>query len=138
MGKYTENLTTAFSEEQNRRIEKRVNKGGYSSKAEYVRSMIEAGESDITALDPRTSNTDTDTHANHETAEAAAKALSDSALIDQLDQGEANRQGFEESIQELRQAFENTLVDRLGELANDPSSPVQNDNRGNYYLEEDA
>lgn len=138
MGKYTENLTTAFSEEQYRRIEKRVNKGGYSSKSEYVRSMIEAGESDITALDPRTSDTDTDIHANHETAEAAAKALSDSALIDQLDQGEANRQGFEESIQELRQAFENTLVDRLGELANDPSSPVQNDNRGNYYLEEDA
>ena len=98
--------------------------------------MIEAGQSNVAALDPRTSDTDTDTHATHETAEAAAKALSDSALIDQLDQGEANKQGFEESIQELRQAFENTLVDRLGELSNDPSSPVQNDNRGSYYLEE--
>lgn len=138
MGKYTERVSTTFSEEQYRRIEKRANEGGYSSKAEYVRSMVEAGESDISALDPRTSDTDTDTHANHKTAEAAAKALSDSALIDQLDQGEANKQGYEESIQELRQAFENTLIDRLGELSSDPSSPVQNDNRGSYYLEEDA
>lgn len=138
MSKYTERLNTLFSEEQYRRMEKAVNEGGYSSKAGYVRSMVEAGESNVAALDPRTSDTDTDTHANHETAEAAAKALSDTALINQLDQGESNKQGFEESIQSLRQAFENTLVDRLGELSNDPSSPVQDDNRGNYYLEEDA
>jgi Arc/MetJ-type ribon-helix-helix transcriptional regulator len=138
MSKYTESLSTLFSEEQYRRIKKRADEGGYSSKSDYVRSMIEAGESNVAALDPRTSDTDTDTHANHDTAEAAAKALSDSALINQLDQGESNKQGFEESIQSLRQAFENTLVDRLGELSNDPSSPVQDDNRGNYYLEEDA
>ena len=136
MSKYPERFTMALSEEQHRRTKKRVDEGGYSSKSDYVRSMIEAGESNVAALDPRTSDTDTDTHANHETAEAAAKALSDSALIDQLSEGESNKQGFEESIQELRQAFENTLVDRLGELSNDPNSPVQDDNRGNYYLEE--
>jgi len=117
-------------------MEKAVNEDGYGSKSDYMRSMIEAGESNVAALDPRTNDTDTDTHANHDTAEAAAKALSNSALIDQLDQGESNKQGFEESIQSLRQAFENTLVDRLGELSDDPSSPVQDDNRGNYYLED--
>jgi len=138
MSKYTEQLHSKLSEEQYRRMEKRVDEDGYGSKSEYVRSMIEAGESNVAALDPRTSDTDTDTHANHDTAEAAAKSLSDSTLIDQLDQGETNKQGFEESIQSLRQAFENTLVERLGELSNDPSSPVQDDNRGNYYLEEDA
>jgi len=136
MSKYTERFNILLSEEQDRRMEKAVNEDGYSSKSDYVRSMIEAGESNVAALDPRTSDTDTDTYANHDTAEAAAKALSDSALIDQLDQGETNKQGFEESIQSLRQAFENTLVDRLGELSNDPSSPVQDDNRGNYYLED--
>jgi Arc/MetJ-type ribon-helix-helix transcriptional regulator len=136
MRKYTERLGTMYTKEQYRRIEKAENEGGYSSKSEYVRSMVAAGESNVAALDPRTSDTDTDTHANHETAEAAAKALSDAALIDQLDQGEPNKQGFEESIQLLRQEFENTLVDRLGELSNDPSSPVQDDNRGNYYLED--
>jgi len=136
MSIYTEQLHINVTEEQYRRAEKAVDKDGFSSKAEYVRSMIEAGESDVAALDPRTSDTDTDTHANHETAEAAAKALSDTALIDQLRHGESNKQGFEESIQSLRQAFENTLVDRLGELSNDPNSPVQDDNRGNYYLEE--
>ncbi|WP_133305168.1 hypothetical protein [Halonotius pteroides] len=136
MAKYTEPCNITVSEEQDRRIERAVNEDGYSSKADYVRSMLEAGESNVAALDPRTSDTDTDTHANHDTAEAAAKALSDSALIDQLDQGEANKQGFEKSIQSLRQAFENTLVDRLGELSNNPTSPVQDDNRGNYYLED--
>lgn len=138
MAKYTEQLGTKYTKEQYRRIEKAKNEGGYASRSEYVRSMLEAGESNVAALDPRTSDTDTDIHADHETAEAAAKALSDAALIDQLDQGESNKQGFEESIQLLRQEFENTLVDRLGELSNDPSSPVQDDNRGNYYLEEDA
>ena len=135
MSKYTEQFAMMVSEEQHRRIEKGVDEDGYDSKSDYVRSMIEAGESNVAALDPRTSDTDTDTHANHETAEAAAKALSDSTLIGQLGRGESNKQGFEESIQSLRQAFENTLVDRLGELSNDSSSPVQDDNRGNYYLE---
>lgn len=136
MGRYTESHNTKFTEEQYRRIEKAVNGDGYSSKSDYVRSMIKAGESNVAALDPRTSDTDKGTHATHETAEAAAKALSDATLIDQLEQGESNKQGFEESIQLLRQEFENTLIDRLGELADDPSSPVQDDNRGNYYLED--
>lgn len=136
MSKYTEQLNMKISEEKYRRIEKAVDEDGYSSKSDYVRSMVEAGESNVAALDPRTSDTDTDTHANHETAEAAAEALSDSALIDQLDQGESNKKGYEESIQQLRHKFQNTLIDRLGELADDPSSPVQNDNKGSYYLEE--
>ena len=135
MAKYTERIGTYYTKEQYRRIEKKVDEDGYASKSEYVRSMVEAGESNVAALDPRTSETE-DTHANYETAEAAAKALSDAVLIDQLDQGESNKQRFEESIQVLRQQFENTLVDRLGELSNDPSSPVQDDNRGNYYLED--
>lgn len=136
MANYTEEIPTRYTKEQYRRIIKAVNEDGYASRSEYVRSMVEAGESNVAALDPRTSDTDTDTHANHETAEAAAKALSDAALIDQLDQGESNKQGFEESIQLLQQEFEDTLVDRLGELSKDPSSPVQDDNRGNYYLED--
>lgn len=135
MGKYTETLGTSYTEEQIQRIEKAVEEGEYNSKAEYVRSMIEAGESNIASLDPRTSDTDTSTHANHDSAEEAAAALSDAVVIDQLERSESNKQGFEESVQLLRQEFENTLADRLGELSNDPSSPVQDDNRGNYYLE---
>lgn len=135
MGKHTDTLTTSFSEEQLQRIEKAAEERGYASKADYVRSMLEAGESNIAALDPRTTDTNTSTHANHDSAEEAAAALSDTVLIGQLDQGESNKQGFDESIQLLRQEFENTLVDRLGELSDDPSSPVQDDNRGNYYLE---
>ncbi|WP_050034024.1 hypothetical protein [Halorubrum halophilum] len=135
MGKYTEPLTTVYSEEQNQQIEKAVEESEYASKSDYIRSMLEAGESNIAALDPRTTDTNTSTHANHDSAEEAAAALSDAVLIGQLDQGESNKQGFDESIQLLRQEFENTLVDRLGELSDDPSSPVQDDNRGNYYLE---
>lgn len=123
------------SEEQYQQLEKAVEERGYASKADYVRSMVEAGESNIAALDPRTTDANTSTHANHDSAEEAAAALSDAVLIGQLDQGESNKQGFDESIQLLRQEFENTLVDRLGELSDDPSSPVQDDNRGNYYLE---
>jgi len=135
MAKYTEQLGVKYSEEQTQRMEKAVEERGYASRADYVRSMMEAGESNIAALDPRTTDTDASTHVNHHSAEEAAAALSDAVIIDQLDQSESNKQGFDESIQLLRQEFENTLVDRLGELSDDPSSPVQDDNRGNYYLE---
>jgi len=138
MGEYTETVPTNFTEEQMQRIEKAVEKGGYSSRADYIRSMLEAGESNIAALDPRTSDTDSPTHVNHDSAKETAAALSDAVLIDQLERGESNKQGFEESIQKLRQEFENTLAARLGELSNDPSSPVQDDNRGSYYLEEES
>jgi len=135
MAKYTKQLGTKLTEEQYQRIEKAVEEGEYASKAEYMRSMMEAGESNIAALDPRTSNTDASTHADHDSAEEAAAALSDAVIIDQLEKGESNKQGFDNSIQLLRQEFENTIADRLGELSNDSSSPVQDDNRGNYYLE---
>ena len=138
MAKYTEQLGVKYSEEQTQRMEKAVEERGYASRADYVRSMMEAGESNIAALDPRTTDTDASTHVNHHSAEEAAAALSDAVIIDQLDQSESNKQGFDESIQLLRQEFENTLVDRLGELSDDPSSPVQDDNRGNYYLEGEA
>lgn len=138
MTKHTESFVANYPKEQIQRMEKAVEKGEYSSKADYVRSMIEAGESNIAALDPRTSDTDSLTHVSHDSAEEAAAALSDAVLIDQLKRGESNKQGFEESIQKLRQKFENTLAARLGELSNDSSSPVQDDNRGNYYLERES
>lgn len=138
MAKYTERFSVKCSEEQAQRIENAAEERGYTSKADYIRSMMEAGESNIAALDPRTTDTDASTHANHHSAEEAASALSDAVIIDQLDQSESNKQGFDESIQLLRQEFENTLVDRLGELSDDPSSPVQDDNRGNYYLERES
>lgn len=136
MGKYTEKLNLTLTEEQYRRMESAVNEGGYNTKTAYARAMMETGESNIAALDPRTTETDTDVHANHETAKAAANALSDTTLIDQLEQGASNKQEYDESVQELRQKFENRLIERLGELANDPSSPVRHDDRGNYYLED--
>ena len=135
MGKYTKRASISFSEEQYQRIEKAVEEGEYSSRSDYVRSMVEASESNIAALDPRTSDTDTSTYTNHDSAKEAAAALSDAVIIDQLNRGESNKQGFEESIELLRQKFENTLADRLGELSDNPNSPVQDDNRGNYYLE---
>jgi len=136
MGQYTENLSANVAEEQMQRIEEADEEGEYASKADYIRSMVEAGESNIAALDPRTSDTDSSTNANHDRADEAAAALSDTALIDQLEQGESNKQGYEESIQKLRQEFEDKLVSRLMELARDPSSPVQADGTGDYYLEE--
>lgn len=136
MAKYTKQLGTKLTEEQYQRITEAVEEGEYASKADYMRSMIEAGESNIAALDPRTSNTDASTHANHDSAEEAAAALSDAVIIDQLEQGESNKQEYEESIQKLRQEFEDKLTSRLMELARDPSSPVQTDGTGDYYLED--
>lgn len=138
MAKYTKQLGTKLTEEQYRRIEKAVEVGEYASKADYMRSMIEAGESNIAALDPRTSNTEVSTHANHDSVKEAVAALSDAVIIDQLERGESSKQGFDNSIRLLRQEFENTLAKRLGKLSNDSSSPVQDDNRGNYYLESES
>lgn len=137
MSRYTETASITVSKEQERRMEKAVKEGEYSSKSDYVRSMMEAGESNIAELDPRTSETDSATHVSHDSAAQAAKALSDITIIDQLGTAESNKKGFDESINELRQEFEDAIVGRLQELAQEPSSPVQNDGKGNYWIESD-
>jgi Arc/MetJ-type ribon-helix-helix transcriptional regulator len=132
----TVNTSITVSEEQKERIEQRVEEGGYTSQSDYIRSMLEAGESRVAALDPRTSETPTDVQTSHGTAEGAARSLSDAALIDQLPDGEGNKEGFDEIVEVLRKQFENVIATRLKELEQEESSPIKAAVRGNYWVED--
>jgi len=131
MSELTEIANTSVTPEMLEKIEEAGKNGPYASKAEYVRSMIAAGQSDIAALDPRTAD-NTRTQKNIDSVEAAAKALDDKVLLSQLSD---DKQGFDDIIQLLRQEFENVLANRLNELASDDNSAVETDGRGNYYLD---
>lgn len=137
MTEFTEQLNVIMTEEQHDRIKKRVKESDYNSKAEYIRSMIKAGESNIAALDPRTNDTDSSSQASHDTAEAAARSLSDTAIIDQLPNGEDNKISSSDVLEEPRKNFTEVFGSRLKQLAEKESSPVESDFQGNYWREVD-
>jgi Arc/MetJ-type ribon-helix-helix transcriptional regulator len=135
MGRYTENKGIMVSEEQAERIEQRAKEGPYESQADYVRSMLEAGESHIAALDPRTTDGESAGEVTHESAEVAARSLSDGVLVDKLPDGESDKEDFDEVVGDIRDKFETVIGNRLLELAQEDSSPVETDGQGNYWRE---
>jgi len=112
--------------DQQKEMEKSIENGDYASKAEYMRAMINVGKSNIAALDPRTSGAGvSSSQTTHDKPEDAARSLSDSVLIESLEQGEKNKQGIRDVLEEPVNEFESRLANRLDELADDESSPVE-------------
>ncbi|MFC6752010.1 hypothetical protein [Halorubrum tibetense] len=130
-------ISIQFERDRLEQIEEAAEDSGYNSRSAYLRSVIEAGESNIAALDPRTSNTDSSTQKTHNTAEAAGKSLSDAAIINELADGKDNKAQFDEVVESLIIEFEDTIAARLNELSQEDNSPVTTDGRGNYWREAD-
>lgn len=120
-------VTAEMKERAERAVE-----NGYGSQAEYVRNMWSAGESVVGDLDPRVGGS-TQHNTEIDSAEAAAKALDDVVILNQLSN---EPQQFEDVIQRLTQQFENVLADRLKEMEYDDKSAVTSDVNGNFWLEE--
>ena len=102
-----------------------VESGEYANDAAYVRAMINAGRSNIADMDPRTSDTRTQSDVTHNYPSEAAKALSDEKLIDSLERGEDDRQKISEVLTKPSNKFQSQLANRLDELAKEDTSPVQ-------------
>lgn len=117
-----------------------VASGEYVSNNEYIRAMIEAGKSNIAALDPRTSDTESRSDVTHDSPSEAARALSDEVLIDSLERGEDSRQAISDVLTDPSNKFQSRLANRLDNLADEDTSPVQSDyvpelNSSAYWLE---
>lgn len=130
MSKLTEKISFRVTEEMQERAEDAA-EGDYTSRADYMRKMILAGESAVADLDPRVGDNSSGSR-EIDSAEDAAKALDDKVLLDCLSE---DKQEFEEIVEQLSQEFENVLAQRLLDLANDEQSAVETDGQGNYYLE---
>lgn len=122
--------TMMITPEMHERAKRAVEDGEYNNKSEYWRATIQAGESRIADLDPRTGDGQSSLK-NVEEVETAAKALDDKIILNQLSE---EKQEFGNVVECLTQEFENVLADRLHEMANDDQSVVETDGRGNYYL----
>ena len=131
MSNLSELIQLRCTEEMKERAEEAV-ENGYGSQVEYVRDMWLAGESVVGDLDPRVGDS-----GQHNTvidsSEAAAKALSDGAILSELSDEE---RAFGDVVEQLTQQFENVLADRLHEKANEEHSAVETDGRGNYWLDQ--
>jgi Arc/MetJ-type ribon-helix-helix transcriptional regulator len=139
MPQYTEQKSVRLSEEQWDEMKAAVESGEYASDADYLRAMIEAGKSNIAALDPRTSDTESNPEVTHDNSSEAARALSDEVLINCLERGEDNRQRVTDILEKPSNRFQSALANRLDDLANEDSSPVQlgRDPELHYWLEGD-
>lgn len=125
---------------QQKEMEQAVENGDYASRSEYIRAMINAGESNIAALDPRTSDAGgSSSQTTHDKPEDAARSLSDSVLIEALEQGENNKQAIRDVLEKPVNEFESRLANQLDELADDESSPVESGRNPElqYWLDTD-
>ena len=139
MPQYTKQKSVKLSEEQWDEMKVAVESGEYASDAAYLRAMIEAGKSNIAALDPRTSETESHSEVTHDNPSEAAGALSDEVLINSLERGEDNRQRVSDVLEKPSNRFQSVLANRLDNLADEDSSPVQSgrDPELHYWLEGD-
>lgn len=129
--------TFSLTEEQWDEMKTAVESGEYANDSEYLRAMIESGKSNIAALDPRTSDTESHSEVTHDNPSEAARALSDEVLMNSLERGEDNRQRVSDVLENPSDKFQSALANRLDDLADEDSSPVQSgrDPELNYWLE---
>ncbi|MDL0135653.1 hypothetical protein PNP85_13780 [Halobacterium salinarum] len=87
---------------------------GYNSAAEYIRSMVSAGESNIVELDPRTLNDE-----NRSTGEGTNDP--EKLVLEALDED------YKDLDTVLEDAFKELASDYLFQLAKDEDSAVEKD-----------
>lgn len=91
--------------------------------ADYVRTMIRAGESNFADLDPRSSEGSDDTN----------RRVTDSELRGELN---GEYQHIDDVIEDLVMDFKADLRHRMKEMERDDAYPIESDGAGNYRIEE--
>lgn len=126
---YSESITIPVTPE----MKKRAVESEWRTQAEYGRQMIRAGESNVAALDPRTTSQGDDIGITKtEDIEELADALADVALLNELTE---DPQPIKEVLKDPTRQFQSVLANRLDSLASNESSPVQRDPlEEGYYL----
>jgi Arc/MetJ-type ribon-helix-helix transcriptional regulator len=117
------NVYTYVDEERREEIEEAVEEGGWNSLADYVRTMMRAGENNFAELDPRSSDG----------SNAGEKRVSNAELRSELSD---EFQHVDEVINDLVEDFKADLRHRMKEMERDDAYPVESDGAGNYRIEE--
>jgi Arc/MetJ-type ribon-helix-helix transcriptional regulator len=129
------NLTITVSEERKKEIDKQVESGEWRSRSAYLRHMVQAGESRVAALDPRTDNT------SDQSNDQSGKFVSDEELISELTRLTKNAEDEFVSVEKIADEFvkeiKSDITDRVFRMANDDKSQVQTDKTGGYRVDID-
>jgi Arc/MetJ-type ribon-helix-helix transcriptional regulator len=124
-----------MSEERREEINEAVESGEWRNRSTYLRHMIQAGESRVAALDPRTDNTSTQSNGGSD------KFATDEELISELSRLTKNAEGEFVSVDEIADKFvkeiKSDITDRVFRMANDDESEVQTDKTGGYRVDID-
>jgi Arc/MetJ-type ribon-helix-helix transcriptional regulator len=126
----TEQITINLTPEQKKRVKNKAKEGPYSGMSAYVRSMMQAGESNIADLDPRTS--DHSTGSNIDTLAEAVNEAGTKILLNQLTE---EPQEIDKVLEEPTTEFQTELAQLLKTLSEDSDSPIQHDPLKGYYHE---
>lgn len=127
----------SFSDNRIEEIEKAVEEGNWENRAEYLRHMIRAGESNVAALDPRTSSTHTET--TPDGSDPPGDVITDEELLTQLRQkcDEVDDGEFvpaDEVIQPFLDDLDSTLSNRLLDLGVGEGTAVETNGKGEYRI----
>ncbi len=129
--------TISFSEERMEEIDKTVEEGNWENRVEYIRHIIRAGESNVAALDPRTSSTRTET--TPDDSDSPGDAITDEELLTQLRQkcdevGDGEFVPADEVIQPFLDDLDDTLSKRLLDLGVGDGTGVETNGKGEYRI----
>lgn len=129
MATYPEKINLSVTPE----MKKRAEESEWRSESEYIRQMVRAGESNVAALDPRTTNQDAKAGiTSTDDVEELAEAFSKVALLNELSD---EPQSIKEVLEGPTRQFQSVLANRLDSLASNDASPVECDNlEGEYYI----
>ncbi len=133
-------FSISFSEDRIEEIEKSVEEGNWENRAEYLRHMIRAGESNFAALDPRTSSTRSGTASDDK--ESLGDAIADEDLLSELRQkcdeiGDEEFVPADEVIQPFLDNLDAEISKRLLNLGIEDGTSVETNGKGEYRINTD-
>jgi Arc/MetJ-type ribon-helix-helix transcriptional regulator len=116
------NVYTYVDEERREEIEEAVEEGEWNSMADYIRTMVRAGENNFAELDPRSSDG----------SNTANRRVSDADLRGELSD---EFRHVDEVIDDLVKDFKADLRHRMKKMERDDDYAVESDGAGNYKIE---
>lgn len=128
----TQKITATVPDEMKDRVEEKAKQGPYGSEADYIRSMIRAGESRVADLDPRTHTEGT--QKEMESLGDVVEELGPKLLLDTLTN---TPQDIEEIIKRPTDEFQSELAHKLDSMAKNDKSTVHHDPMNGYYISND-
>lgn len=111
-------ITVTMPKQMYRRIEKEADSHEWKSKADYIRHLIRAGESNIADLDPRTNGSMEENDFDPE-----------KLILDGLS-------GEYKEVDEALEPAVNSLATKLDEMSNEDSSSIEYHPRKGYRVSE--